>query len=179
MSGLQSVVRASRPAVRLDEMDHRLLHLLAADSRVSQRHLAREVGMSAPAVGERIARLERLGVIRGYTVSVDWDAAGLPLLVWIPMTVAPGAELADLVQELQAIPEIEEMLVTTGNYDLVTRLRLRDHLHLQEILLNRLWPIRGLARLETFLSLGEVELDGDVLQRLLPRATGAAADRAS
>jgi Lrp/AsnC family leucine-responsive transcriptional regulator len=167
MAGLTSAIRRSRPAVPLDEVDLELLRLLAADARRSGRQLAREVGMSAPAVTERVNRLERLGVITGYRVSVDWDAVGLPMLVFIPMLIAPGADLAALVEELLEIRELEDLVTLTGNYDLMARLRLRDQQHLQEVLLDRLWPISGLQRVETFLSLGELVQTDDLLARML------------
>ena len=167
MAGLTSAIRRSRPAVPLDEVDLELLRLLAADARRSGRQLAREVGMSAPAVTERVNRLERLGVITGYRVSVDWDAVGLPMLVFIPMLIAPGADLATLVEELLEIRELEDLVTLTGNYDLMARLRLRDQQHLQEVLLDRLWPISGLQRVETFLSLGELVQTDDLLARML------------
>lgn len=167
MAGLTSAIRRSRPAVPLDEVDLELLRLLAADARRSGRQLAREVGMSAPAVTERVNRLERLGVITGYRVSVDWDAVGLPMLVYIPMLIAPGADLAALVEELLEIRELEDLVTLTGNYDLMARLRLRDQQHLQEVLLDRLWPISGLQRVETFLSLGELVQTDDLLARML------------
>lgn len=156
MAGLSKVVARSSPPVALDQIDWMLIRLLAADPRESQRQLAKQIGMSAPAVGERIARLERLGVIKGYTVEVDWGAIGLPVLVYMPMTIAPGTDLERLLEELRNIPELEELTVVTGGYDLIARLRLRDHTHLQEILLDRLYPIQGLQRFETFLSLGEI-----------------------
>lgn len=167
MAGLSSAIRRSRPAVPLDDVDLELLRLLAADARQSGRQLARAVGMSAPAVTERVNRLERLGVITGYRVSVDWDAVGLPMLVYIPMLIAPGADLGGLVEELLQIRELEDLVTLTGNYDLMARLRLRDHQHLQEVLLDRLWPISGLQRVETFLSLGELVQTDDLLARML------------
>lgn len=156
MAGLSAAVARAKPAVSLDQVDRDLIGLLAEDPRVSQRQLAKQIGMSAPAVGERIARLERLGVIRGYTIDVDWSALGMPVLVYIPMTIAPGADLDRLVRDLRAISQLEELTVVTGGYDLIARFRLRDHAHLQEILLDRLYPIAGLQRFETFLSLGEI-----------------------
>src|SRR5438876_364634 len=83
LSGLSQVVGSPLPAAALDRTDLRLLALLAADSRTSQRKLGRELNMSAPAVGVRIARLERAGVIQGYSVRVDWAAGGMDLLARI------------------------------------------------------------------------------------------------
>ncbi len=166
MAGLSKLVARSKPPVKLDEVDRTLLNELRKDPRVSQRQLAREIGMSAPAVGERIARLERIGVIRGYTIDVDWGALGVPVLVYIPITIAPGTDLETVLDDLRQVPELEELTVVTGGYDLIARFRMRDHTHLQETLLDRLYPIRGLQRFETFLSLGEIPSAG-VLANIL------------
>lgn len=173
MAGLSKAVARARPAVPLDHIDHQLLALLAEDPRLSQRQLAQRVGMSPPAIGERIARLERHGVIRGYTIDVDWAAVGRPVLVYIPMTIAAGSDLEQLVEDLRAIPELDELTVVTGGYDLMARFRLRDHAHLQELLLDRLYPIPGLRRFETFLSLGEIPASTRLAERLAEEAPGS------
>lgn len=166
MSNMTREVEKPRPVVELDEIDRKLLFLLADDPRVSQRQLAREVGMSPPAVGERIARLERQRVIRGYTTIVDWSALGYPGLVYIPMTLATDAVLSEILTELRSISELTELVVVTGSFDMIARFRIRDHAHLQALLLDRIWPIRGLQRIETFLSLGEVVRERSVRELL-------------
>lgn len=166
MSNMTHEVEKPRPVVELDEIDRKLLFLLSDDPRASQRQLAREVGMSPPAVGERIARLERQRVIRGYTTIVDWSALGYPGLVYIPMTLATDAVLSEILAELRGIAELTELVVVTGSYDMVARFRIRDHAHLQALLLDRIWPIRGLQRIETFLSLGEVVRERSVRELL-------------
>lgn len=166
MSGLAGFIERQGDPVPLDDIDRELVRRLAADPRASQRQLAREINMSGPAVGERIARLERSGVIRGYTVEVDWAALGFPVLAYIPISIAPGADLQQILTDLRDLPELEELVALTGTYDLIARFRLRDHAHLQALLLESLWQIDGLQRIETFLSLGEVRGDS-LLQRLL------------
>jgi DNA-binding Lrp family transcriptional regulator len=166
MSGLTDAIERPRPSVPLDEVDRILLRKLAENSRISQRQLAREVEMSPPAVGDRIARLERLGVIRGYTIAVDWSAIGSPIVVYIPMIVSAGTDVRVILSHLRRIPELDELIVVTGTYDLLARFRLRDHSHLRELLLDQLWQVPGLQRIETFLSLGETRED-DAVSRLL------------
>lgn len=156
MSDMTREVQKPRPVVELDPIDRQLLVLLLEDPRVSQRQLARMVGMSPPAVGERIARLERQGVIRGYTTVVDWAAVGYPGVVYVPMALATDADLGQILAELRGIAELTDLVVVTGSYDMIAQFRIRDHAHLQALLLDRIWPIRGLQRIETFLSLGDV-----------------------
>jgi Lrp/AsnC family transcriptional regulator, leucine-responsive regulatory protein len=141
--------------VRLDDVDRRLLTLLAADARASQRKLARDLHMSPPAVGERIARLERLGVVRGYTVDVDWTALGY-FSVFVTVTAVQGADQAVILQALRRLPEVEAIVVITGSIDMLARLRVRSHAHLRQVLLSEVWRIDGVQRTETFIALAEM-----------------------
>lgn len=83
----------------LDDVNRRLLTLLAADPRLPVTALARRVGMSPPAVRDRLIRLEEAGVIRGYRLDIDPAALGLPVAAWVRVRPGPGqltrvAELA-------------------------------------------------------------------------------------
>lgn len=91
----------------LNDVNIRLLHLLAEDARLNASELARRVGMSAPAVRERIGRLEQAGVIRGYRLDIDPAAIGLPVSAWIRIRPGPGQlpKIADLAGRL---PEVTE-----------------------------------------------------------------------
>jgi DNA-binding Lrp family transcriptional regulator len=150
----------------LDDVDRQLLVLLSNDSRRSQRALARELGMSAPAVGERIARLERLGVIRGYGVRIDWDTVGFPMAVYLTITALQGYEQSKLVEQLAKIPELEHLDIVTGGIDMLARFRVRDHAHLRKLLMEHVWRIDGVQRTETSLSIVEIEAKNIVAELL-------------
>ena len=148
---------SSPPAtpVPLDDVDLSLLRLLATDARASQRSLARELGMSAPTIGERIARMERTGVIRGYSVVLDWDAAGFPVVIYLAITAVQGYDLGPVIAAVNELPEVENVTVVTGELDLLARLRVRDYAHLRAILLEKVWQISGVQRTETYLAVAE------------------------
>ena len=148
---------APSPAVPLDDVDRQILVLLNEDSRRSQRALARELGMSAPAVRERIGRLERLGVIRGYGVRLDWSAAGFPMTVYLTITAAQGYQQSEIVEQIARMPEVEWLDVVTGGIDMLARLRIRDHAHLRQVLVEQIWNIEGVQRTETSLAIVEIE----------------------
>ncbi len=156
---LTEVSTPSTPAVEVDELDLALLRALAADARQSQRALARKIEMSPPAVADRLARLERSGVIRGYRVDIDWAALGYPVVVYLAVTAGAGMDLSEIIRAIRAMPEAEDMSVVTGSLDLLVRLRVRDHTHLRELLLTKIFQISGVQRTETFLSLADVEPD--------------------
>jgi Lrp/AsnC family leucine-responsive transcriptional regulator len=180
-TSLRSIARYAAeplPPADLDSTDLRLLHMLSLDARQSQRSLARELGMSAPAVGERLARLERSGVIRGYGVRVDWAALGVPTTVLLTITADNGHEQGRIMRELMTIPEVEDVLLVTGDVDMIVRARVRDHTHLRELLMNRVWQIEGIQRTETALTIAEMPPKNPAAELLaeLLRARQAAAD---
>jgi len=162
----------------LDQTDLQILVLLLRDARRSVRGIAVEVGMSAPAVAERIARLERQGVVRGYRAEIDWARLGYGLLVYIRVTGVQGSEQSTTVGALRHLPEVEQVEVVTGDSDLLVRLRARDQQHLRELLFERVWRISGIERTETLLCLGELppksfdlELTESLLEQLGPART--------
>jgi Lrp/AsnC family transcriptional regulator, leucine-responsive regulatory protein len=157
LAKLAEVSPPSRPEVEVDDLDLALLRALAADARQSQRALARQIEMSPPAVADRLARLERSGVIRGYRVDIDWAALGLPVVVYLAVTAGAGMDLSEIIREIRELPEAETMSVVTGSLDLLVRLRVRDHTHLRQLLLTKVFQITGVQRTETFVSLADVE----------------------
>jgi Lrp/AsnC family transcriptional regulator for asnA, asnC and gidA len=159
MAALVGAVERPHEPVTIDDVDVAILRVLAADSRLSQRAIAREVSMSAPAVADRIQRLERLGVVTRYTIDVDWSRLGYEVVVYMPITLESGADLEPTLTALKEIPELEELTVIAGSYDFQARFRLRDHAHLRELLLDRIWQIPSILRIETMLSLGELVTD--------------------
>ena len=68
-------------------------------------------------------------------------------------------DLSNIIREIRELPETETMSVVTGSLDLLVRLRVRDHTHLRQLLLAKIFQITGVQRTETFLSLTDVEPD--------------------
>jgi DNA-binding Lrp family transcriptional regulator len=155
LSRLADVAPPAHTTVSLDAVDRQLLTLLSQDARVSQRRLARELRMSPPAIGERVARLERAGVIRGYRVSIDWAVLGY-LTCYLAVSAQQDADQGRVMAALYALPEVEDVTVITGSLDMLVRLRVRDHVHLRQFLLEHVWQLDGVQRTETFLSLAEL-----------------------
>jgi Lrp/AsnC family leucine-responsive transcriptional regulator len=91
----------------LDETNVRLLGELHANPRITMSALGRRIGMSAPAVTERVQRLERAGVILGYRLEVDPAAVGLPVTAFVRIRPAPGQlpKIAELAQRMGQVSE--------------------------------------------------------------------------
>ena len=153
-----------------DAIDLAILVQLLRDARGSVRQIARQVGMSAPAVAERIARLERGGVIRGYRAEVDWGRLGFGVTAFVAVTGVQGWEQTETVAALRALSEVESVEIVTGASDLLVRLRVRDQQHLRDCLFDRVWKVPGVHRTETLLSLTDQPpkaFDLELAQQLL------------
>jgi Lrp/AsnC family transcriptional regulator, leucine-responsive regulatory protein len=117
----------------LDPTDRRLLTQLQADARLSLAELGRRVGLSSPAVAERLRRLEGDGVITGYHAQVDPARLGFGLGVLVRIRPAPR-QLAAVAQLARETPEIVECLRVTGDDCYVMTAHVRDVVHLEEII---------------------------------------------
>jgi DNA-binding Lrp family transcriptional regulator len=178
LGSIRDYAVAPSEAVGFDETDLRLLLLLSKDARLSQRALARELGMSAPAVGDRIARLERQGVISGYAARLNWSALGYPTTVYLTVVAVLDYEQGLIMQALAEIPEVEEIMLVTGDVDLLVRVRVRDYTHLRSLLLNQVWQIEGIQRTETSMTIAEMPTP-DTAVRLLTDMADLARQKAN
>jgi Lrp/AsnC family leucine-responsive transcriptional regulator len=117
----------------LDAVNVALLLELQEDARLSVAELGRRVNLSAPAVAERIQRLERTGVIRAYRAVVDPQAIGYPIAAFV--RIRPTTRNLQRIPELaRDIPEIVECHRVTGEDCFVVKLHLRSMGELEGIL---------------------------------------------
>ena len=106
-------MRLQLARILLDRRNVQLLRLLGDDPRMAMSELARRIGMSAPAVRERIQRLEEAGVIRGYRMEIDPAALGFPVAVFIRVRPMPG-QMAKIAALAKRMPEVVECHRITG-----------------------------------------------------------------
>jgi Lrp/AsnC family leucine-responsive transcriptional regulator len=117
----------------LDATNRRLLEELQGDARLSLAELGRRVGLSSPAVADRLSRLERDGVIAGYRVELDPRALGFALSAVIRVRPAPR-QLGEVAQLARETPEVVECHRITGDDCFVLRAHVRDVDHLEEVI---------------------------------------------
>lgn len=117
----------------IDDTNLQLLAELQQNARTTLAELGRRVGLSSPAVTERIQRLEQSGAIVGYRAELDPRALGLPLSAVIRIRPASGQiqRVADIARET---PEVTECARITGEDCYLMRVHLRDVQHLEEVI---------------------------------------------
>ena len=127
----------------LDDIDLALLEALVADGRASYRQLGDRVGLSPPAVADRVRKLEQRGVITGYRAELDYERLGFPILCIIRLNTSgrrsdEAIDGSTIDEVLAAIPEVIEANRVTGSESHVVRARVRSTAHL-ESLLDQVW----------------------------------------
>lgn len=146
----------------LDAVDRAIVGLVSAQGRISHEEIARRAHLSRPAVHERVKRLERDGVIRGYRAVVDWSAVGLGLCAFVSVQ-ADHDRLAMVVARLFEVSTrealVEECHRVTGEWCALLKVRAASSLALQE-LLDSIMSADGVRQVVTTVVLSSVEAGG-------------------
>jgi Lrp/AsnC family transcriptional regulator, leucine-responsive regulatory protein len=116
-----------------DEMDWSILAELQSDARLSYNELARRVGLSSPAVAERVRRLERAGIITGYSARVDAARAGQPLIAFIQLRCSLGSCLLKTTTAAD-FPEFVEIHKLSGEYCTMIKARATSLAHFEGVI---------------------------------------------
>jgi Lrp/AsnC family transcriptional regulator, leucine-responsive regulatory protein len=131
----------------LDQIDRMLLALLKEDTKRKYSELGEIVHLSAPAVHERVKKLERAGVIRKYTIEIDPEALGLVVRAFVRIHVnrVPCEEVSRM---LETFPEVVECYSSAGEESMLIKVHTGSPTQL-ETLLNRIRTMQGVERVQT------------------------------
>lgn len=121
----------------LDDIDRKIIDLLRQDARQTNAALGEQVGLSAPSVFERVKKLEKRGILRGYTVRVDEAALGRPITAFIRLTAAYDAKHDPGIKAVAADPEVLELYGVAGEDCFLVKTRVASTAELLT-LLNRI-----------------------------------------
>lgn len=121
----------------MDDIDLGLLRALQRDARTSYAELGRLVGLSAPAVAERVRRFESSGLVRGYHAQVDLKRAGYGIVAFIRLSAAPE-QAVQLGRLAESTPEVLEFHHVTGSEGYVVKVAARSIEHLEQVILTLL-----------------------------------------
>ncbi|WP_345771324.1 Lrp/AsnC family transcriptional regulator [Geodermatophilus normandii] len=140
--------RTTRTERPIDAVDRQLIELLRANGRASYAELARQVGLSAPAVHERVGKLEASGVITGYRAVVDPAALGLDVTALVGVIESDAVDDTGVEAALREMPGVEDCWRVAGSEGYVLKVRVTD-IPALEAAINALNRIEGVARTRT------------------------------
>ncbi len=137
--------------MRLDHIDHQLIDLLQADARISNRDLARHVGLAPSTTLARVQRLVDSGVLTGFSALVDPEALGLTLgvVVFVQLHSHARADSRAFIDLVLARPEVAQVFYVGGAQDLVVHVMARDTDDLRRVVLEGIASHPLVRHLET------------------------------
>ncbi|MBM7070150.1 Lrp/AsnC family transcriptional regulator [Actibacterium sp. 188UL27-1] len=143
---------AKRPSDRpLDALDRRILSALTKDARQTNAALGEQVGLSAPAVHERVKRLRANGIISRTAARLDGPSVGKPLLAFVHVD-ADGWGKSERMMRLAEFPEVEEMHSVAGDTSVIMKVRAANTLALEHFL-SQLYQLPGIRGTKSFIAL--------------------------
>ncbi len=137
----------------LDRMDRRILELLLKDSRISNRALARELGLAESSMLERVRGLERSGVLLGAHAEVDLRSLGVNLQAVIMIRLQKNTRkvIESFRSAMLELREVRSVFLVSGEFDFIVHVAVRDSDHLRELELDQITCRAEVGSLETSL----------------------------
>ncbi|MEW6035931.1 MAG: Lrp/AsnC family transcriptional regulator [Candidatus Micrarchaeota archaeon] len=143
----------------MDEVDEDILGELRKDAKVSLKLLARRFGIPLSTLYQRIKKLEEGGIIRNYTVNLDWRKLGFGITAFV-MVFVDTTKLRELrksqdeiLVELSRLPFVYDATMVTGESDLLLKVRARDTDHLGKLITEKIQSVPGIVNTKTMVSI--------------------------
>jgi DNA-binding Lrp family transcriptional regulator len=120
----------------LDDIDLAILERLRRNAREPAAAIAKHVNLTAGAVGRRITRLEKRGVISGYTIAINHDMIGSTIEAYIELTFVGNADVHAILADAIERPEVREAMTIDGDTDALLRVRVRNMKELRQAIMD-------------------------------------------
>ncbi|AGT34586.1 MULTISPECIES: Lrp/AsnC family transcriptional regulator [Thermofilum] len=143
----------------LDEKDVALLELLQENARLTVKELSRKIGSPITTTHARLKRLEKEGFIKAYRAILDPKKLGFNTLAYIFISFSreKGLDQRKVASEIAKIPEVQEVHIITGEWDILAKVRVSNVDALGELVVNKLRNIEGVEKTYTSVVLENVK----------------------
>lgn len=141
--------------LQIDHTDRKILSILMANARVSYLEIARECGISGPAVHQRMNRMKDAGLISGSQLMVNPKGLGFMTCAFIGIQVnlTSHSTHEEVFEKIRQIPEIVECHHISGKYSLLVKVLTHNNEHLKKIIVEKIQSIPEITYTESFISL--------------------------
>ena len=126
---------------QFDEIDEKILQMLAKDGGIPFQEVARACGVSGTTIHTRVKRLTSLGVVQGSKYIIDPTKIGYDTCAYIGLTLKDDSRFEDVIEALKSIPEIVEVYCTNEAYDLFVKIYARNNDHLLTLIQTQIKPL--------------------------------------
>lgn len=144
---------------QIDNIDLKILNVLSKNAKMPYTEVAKKVFVSGGTVHVRMRKLEKMGVVRGTKLDIDYDKLGYNISSYMGIYLEKSFLYKETVKSLKKIPEIVEIHAITGQYTIFMKIICKDTSHFRNFL-DTVHKVKGITRTETFMSFEETILDG-------------------
>ena len=144
---------------QIDNIDLKILNVLSKNAKMPYTEVAKKVFVSGGTVHVRMRKLEKMGVVRGTKLDIDYDKLGYNISSYMGIYLEKSFLYKETVKSLKKIPEIVEIHAITGQYTIFIKIICKDTSHFRNFL-DSVHKVKGITRTETFMSFEETILDG-------------------
>jgi Lrp/AsnC family transcriptional regulator for asnA, asnC and gidA len=136
-----------------DNTDLTIIGCLQEDAKIPYTKIAEKAFVSDGTVHVRVKKMEKLGIITGSTININFNKLGYDLLAFIGVFLEKASDYKTVQDALDRVPQVIEAHYTTGNYSLFLKLLCKNTHELREVLNTQIQSIEGVTRTETIISL--------------------------
>jgi Lrp/AsnC family leucine-responsive transcriptional regulator len=143
----------------INKIDRNILRVLQRDARMTFAELARRVGLSTTPCKQRVKKLERDGVIRGYQAILNPDSLGAGLVVFVQIRLNRTAQdvFEDFKKAALELPEVQECYLVSGNFDYLIKARVADMAAYRALLGDTLLALPGVQESTSYVVMEQVK----------------------
>ncbi len=145
---------------KIDGKDRAILAELRRDGGLSEQKLAKKTGIPMTTVHNRLVRLKRDGILTQYTVRLDFAKLGQPITAYVLVKAAPQADQRKLMDYIATLPNIFEVAMITGEFDILMKARVSSMQALNELIVQNLRTQKAVSETRTMISYRTEELSG-------------------
>ena len=148
--------------MKLDEKDIKILEIIKENAKLTSSQISKKTRIPITTIHNRIKKLEKQGIIKNYTVSLDFEKIGKPLAAYILLTVNQNISQnkkisqKDIGKKIKMFEDVESVDVVTGAIDILIKARVKTMHDLNNLLTNRLRKIDGVDKTQTMMVLEEI-----------------------
>ena len=140
---------------KIDNLDSEILILLSQNAMMPYSDIAKQLGVSGGTIHGRMKKLLQAGIVKGAYLDIDATKLGYDICAFVGVFLEKGSLYSPIVEQIVNIPEITEVHYTTGQYSIFLKVVCRNTHELRRVLNDKIQPIEGIQRTETFISLEE------------------------
>ncbi|MDD5337456.1 MAG: Lrp/AsnC family transcriptional regulator [Candidatus ainarchaeum sp.] len=134
---------------KLDEKDFAIIEELKKNSKLSEQKIAKKAGIPMTTVHNRIAKLRKEGVIENFTIRLNYAKIGKPIIAFVLLKAINQADQKLLVEQISKIPNVYEVAMVTGEFDILFKARVASMDELKNIVVSNLREQKNVGESET------------------------------